>query len=143
MTADDEVKRRVRKLKGVERRVRGGGTERLVWDLFFDLREEGRAGGSAKYSLPQLAAMSREEYKRAVEDYFTALYAVLARESGELEEGLFDPELLAAMDMPLDADENAVKRRFRQLALRLHPDVGGETESFIRLRETYEKLLNC
>ena len=66
---------------------------------------------------------------------------MLARESGELEEGLFDPELLAAMDMPFDADENAVKRRFRQLALRLHPDVGGETESFIRLRETYEKLL--
>ncbi len=48
------------------------------------------------------------------------------------------------LGIPADADENALKKSFRQLALKLHPDVNhapDATERFQELCEAYEVLL--
>lgn len=41
-----------------------------------------------------------------------------------------------------DADINAVKKKFRELAKEYHPDVGGDSEKFIDLMENYRKLID-
>jgi molecular chaperone DnaJ len=42
------------------------------------------------------------------------------------------------LGVPRDADEQAIKRAFRQLARRLHPDVSDEPEAEVRFREISE-----
>jgi len=38
------------------------------------------------------------------------------------------------------ADRKAVKRAYRKLAIRLHPDKGGDRESFLALQQAYETI---
>ncbi len=48
---------------------------------------------------------------------------------------------LRSLQLPEDADADAITRRYRQLAARHHPDRGGDSEAFIRARQAYECLL--
>jgi hypothetical protein len=47
----------------------------------------------------------------------------------------------AVFDMAPTENEELIKRRFRELALRYHPDRGGSNESFRRLVAAYEDLM--
>lgn len=47
---------------------------------------------------------------------------------------------LAALDLPAGADWPQIRARYRQLSARLHPDRGGDSRQFIRVREAYEVL---
>jgi len=137
----DELKRKLRKLKQFEIKLRFAGTlpdgKKLIFDAFFDLR--GRGTG-ANYSLDALAAMDREAYRDVVSAYFASLYYELYRENGLNLSGSYDVDLLSRMGLRFDADENAVKKRFRELAKKYHPDTGGDAEKFIALMEDYKKL---
>jgi curved DNA-binding protein len=55
---------------------------------------------------------------------------------------VYDAVRLDNMDLPFDADESEIKRRFRQLAKIHHPDAGGDAGRFIELMELYRKLIN-
>lgn len=44
--------------------------------------------------------------------------------------------------VPLDADEHAVKARYRQLAKQVHPDRGGDVEAFRQVHWALEVLLS-
>ncbi len=44
--------------------------------------------------------------------------------------------------VPLDADERAVKARYRQLAKQVHPDRGGDVEAFRQVHWALEVLLS-
>src|SRR5690606_25111502 len=44
--------------------------------------------------------------------------------------------------VPLDADEHAVKARYRQLAKQVHPDQGGDVEAFRQVHWALEVLLS-
>ncbi len=48
---------------------------------------------------------------------------------------------LAALGLEEGADEAAIRRRFRELAMRHHPDRGGDPERFQAIRAAYERLL--
>ena len=141
----DALKTKLRQLKRFEEKLLYGGTapagRRLVWDSFFDTRDSYR--GNAKYSLAQLAAMSKEEYKAVVDEYFAYMYYELYRKNGmEFPQGLYDPEILRKLGLPGDAGTQDVKRKFRELAKQYHPDTGGDAVRFIELMETYRQLID-
>ncbi len=145
MTDHDELKRKLRQLKKVELKIRFG-TEaapypkkvQLVWDSFFDLKNK----GSGVYSLNKLSQMDKEDLAAVIEEFYYRIYYQLYRENGlgYTVQRLYDPDLLMKLGLKPDADYEAVKKRFRQLALKYHPDTGGNAEEFISLMESYKKL---
>lgn len=142
-TQIDEIKRKVRKLKQLEKKVRFGKidqiTKDLVWDSFFDLHEN--SVSKAKFTLEMLISMGKEEYKRIVAEYLSLVYYKLYIANGLLGlKGNYDPDALVKLDLPLSADEADIKKRFRELAKKYHPDTGGNSEKFIELMDNYKKL---
>jgi curved DNA-binding protein CbpA len=53
---------------------------------------------------------------------------------------VYDPQLLALLDLPAHAGLDEIKQRFRALAKRHHPDLGGSSDDFRALMEVYERL---
>ncbi|MGB3989777.1 MAG: J domain-containing protein [Acetivibrionales bacterium] len=152
----DEIKRKLRRLKKLEIRIRFGGAFhavnytadvisksgriRLVWDDFFSLGDKSNPG--AKYRLADIAAMDREEYKNVVDEFFFNVYYRYYTENGITGAHLYDPDTLDWMGLPPDATAEDIKKRFRELAKKYHPDTGGDSRDFIRLMENYQKLLD-
>jgi hypothetical protein len=52
-------------------------------------------------------------------------------------------EALETLGLPADAAWETVKRTYRQLAAKHHPDKGGDATRFRAIREAYEVLLHC
>ncbi|MDD4495385.1 MAG: J domain-containing protein [Eubacteriales bacterium] len=140
----DEVKRKLRKLKKLEVKVRFNGISNpgkiLVWDSFFDLHDS--CTGNTKYSLHKIASMDQEEYLNVINEYFACVYYELYRENGlTFKQGIYEPEFLSKLGLPFDADENDIKKRFRELAKKYHPDTGGDAALFVELMDNYKKLI--
>jgi hypothetical protein len=152
----DEIKRKLRKLKKMEIRIRFSNSfdysehnealfakphnATLVWDEFFDLHEA--CTGNAKYSIIELAEMNKDEFKNVVSEFFFYIYYRFYKENGIVNVNLYDPDLLTQMGLPIDADSTAVKKKFRELAKKYHPDTGGDSAKFIELMENYKKLID-
>ena len=88
-----------------------------------------------------LVDLDREQRKEVFEEYFSWIYFQYYRENGLSVTNLYDPQLLSLLGLAPGATTQDIKRRFRTLAKRYHPDHGGESERFIELMDTYEKLL--
>lgn len=56
--------------------------------------------------------------------------------------GSVDEQTQALRTLKLKADASSldIKRSYRELAARHHPDRGGDTETFIHIRQAYELL---
>ena len=139
----DALKQKLRKLKQLERKLRFNGAKnasvRLIWESFFNLQGENR--GKAKYSLNDLAVMTHDEYKAVVDEYFAFVYFELYKENGILcPQNGYDPAILTRLGLTVFADEQDIKKRFRELAKKYHPDTGGDGASFIKLMEDYKRL---
>lgn len=145
----DKIKRKIRKLKQLEMKIRFNGIkhphQNLVWDRFFDLNETSpneTSSMKAKYTLRMLASMSQEEYKNVIDEYFSVIYKEHHQENGITGiQGIYDPAILSRLGLPLDADENDIKSKFRELAKQYHPDAGGDAAMFIELMDDYKKLI--
>jgi len=139
----DDIKHKLRKLKKLERKIRFGGDPSnpapLVWDGFFSLR--GPAEGNAKYSIDVLVSMDAAGYRGVIDDYFAYVYYVYYRENGLPFDELKPPAPLEYLDLPQGADPAEIKKRFRELAKKYHPDTGGDAEKFIALKQAYDKLV--
>ncbi|NLV50828.1 MAG: J domain-containing protein [Clostridiales bacterium] len=138
----NDMKRKIRDLKKSELRIRFGSEEApkgayIVWNGFFGTGSEKGPG----YTLERLLCMDREEFRQAVSLFFCAVYFEYYRENGLLNRQAFDPALLRRMDLPADADAEQVKKQFRSLAKKYHPDTGGEAGKFIELIDNYRKLI--
>jgi DnaJ-domain-containing protein 1 len=140
----EELKQKLRQLKRLEEKIRfGGGSAqpagRLVWNDFFDTCDIPL--GRARYSLNKLAAMSKEAYKAAVDEYLAYVYYELYKENdATLLQGGYDPEILKKLGLPSNAGAQDIKRKFRELAKKYHPDTGGDTVKFIELMDIYTQL---
>lgn len=139
----DEAKRKLRKLKKLEIKIRFSGInipdKKLVWDSFFDLNAAPE--GKAKYYIYRIAAMDHEEYLNVINEYFAFVYFEHYKENGlTFRQGIFEPEALEFLGLPLDADESDIKKRFRELAKKYHPDTGGNAAEFIEMMEKYKRL---
>lgn len=166
MEHSDEIKRKLRSLKKLETNIRFGGsfhasnfdsyppgryltgksgkegqtgTIRLVWDEFFHI--DGDSHGKARYSLRDLVSMSREEYKNIIGEYFFYVYYRYYSENGITGSHLYDPEILGWMGLSPSAGQEEIKKRFRELAKKYHPDAGGDEGKFIELMDHYNKLI--
>lgn len=147
MYTEDEIKRKIRKLKKLEIRIRftdnvyadkrlhGSYSQNdLIWNRFF------RQGPDARYTLQQLAQMDRQQICDVISEFFWHVYFQSYRETGFINQHFHDPKLLEQMGLPCYADSQAIKKKFRQLAKQYHPDTGGESVKFIELLENYRKL---
>jgi hypothetical protein len=139
----DSLKRKLRQLKKLEIGLRFRYRPMpekpdLVWDRFFATK--GKASAAARYPLSRLSQMSREEQKQVYEEYFYWVYFRYYQENGLTPDNLHDPQLLALLGLPPYAGLADIKKRFRALAKRHHPDHGGDSEQFMALMQVYEKL---
>jgi len=94
-----------------------------------------------KYPLHQLLEMTRQELKQVFEEYFYRIYIQNYRERGLTMADVYDPQLLSLLGLPPYTGGQDIKKRYRELAKRYHPDHGGDSEKFIELVDLYQKLV--
>lgn len=138
----------------------------LVWNEFFDICNTSCAEGAegsgnkkyrntdskkclsnnkarhskARYSLSDIASKSKEEFREIINEFFFNVYYKYYIENGIISSNLYDPEILKWMGLPPDAGTEDIKKKFRELAKKYHPDTGGDSNMFIKLMENYKKL---
>lgn len=140
----DELKRKLRDLKKYELSTRFGGSPpaqkgRLVWDRFFSTRDE--YDSKVRYSLYTLSRMDKQKIKEVFEEFFYQVYFEKYRENGIIYNDIFDPQLLTVLGLHAGAGLDEIKKKFRELAKKYHPDHGGDSDKMIKLLEAYEKLM--
>ncbi len=138
-----DLKSKLRQLKKLEikLRFRGGpipATCSLIWNDFFSTKD--LEDPSVRFPLSVLLDMDRSQRKEAFGEYFYWVYYQHFRENGLTPAGLYDPHLLSLLGLPAYAGIRDIKRRFRKLAKKYHPDHGGDAEQFIAMIEVYERL---
>jgi hypothetical protein len=137
-----ELKHKIRKLKHVEKAIRAQNNISsdipLVWDKFFDLRDEPM--NETLHTLSKLISMDKGEFKHVLDDFFARVYYEVYTYKGIIHAAIYDPALLARLDLPPVADGAAVRKRFRELVKIHHPDAGGDPDSFIALMDLYRAL---
>jgi DnaJ-domain-containing protein 1 len=139
----DQLKRKLRELKKLEIKVRFKGqllsqNRRLIWDAFFSTKAEDQA--SVKYPIARLLGLDHQGMKEVFEEYFYRIYFQSWQESGLTTADVYNPELLSLLGLPPYAEAREIKSRFRELAKKYHPDLGGDSDRFIELMSIYERL---
>lgn len=142
----DELKRKLRNLKKAEERIRFNNAlsaknrKSFVWDQFFSTKNE--YDMTVKYPLFKLVYLDKPAFKEVIQEYFYSVYFVKYKENGITIKDIYDPELLAILNLMPGAGFNDIKASFRELAKKYHPDRGGDTDKMIEVLEAYHKLLD-
>lgn len=110
----------------------------LVWNNFFDLKDD--SSNNVKYSIKNLSLMTKEEFKEVINEYFYHMYYKHYKESGLSDISLIVIEKLTQLGLPIYANSNDIKRRFRELVKTYHPDNGGDSASFIEFMEQFKDI---
>jgi hypothetical protein len=136
------MKYKLRQLRKLEQTIRfkdqsNESTHKLVWDVFFSTKP---GDSNVKYPLPKLVAMTEADYKGVIEEFFFRLYFQSFKENGLSIGDVHEPKLLELLGLPPYAGLQEVKKRFRELAMRYHPDHGGNPEKFMELMSTYTQI---
>jgi hypothetical protein len=152
MDADSaKMKKNLRSLKKLEYKIRFTSSfdqetmtkeyqrQKFVWDDFFDLKNNKES--KAKYSLQQLSCLCKDEFKAIVDEFFFNVYYRYYVENGFLNFGMYDPRILKWMGLSADAGFEDIRKKFRELAKKHHPDKGGDPERFIELMDNYNRLI--
>ncbi len=139
----DTLKRKLRQLRQLEIAIRFKDTPmpegtRLVWDVFFSTKSKDQ--DRIKFPLALLLKMTRDKLKSVYEEYFYRVYYQSYQEHGLKQVDVYDSQLLELLGLPAYAGQEDIKKRFRELAKRYHPDMGGDSEKFIELMNVYRRL---
>lgn len=140
----DELKRKLRGVKKLEAQIRFKNLQttqhkHYVWNEYFSTKNEKDA--SVRYNMNNLLEMDREKLKEVFDEYFYHVYFRYYKENGITAEEMYDITLLSSLGLPADASIEAIKSKFRELAKKYHPDLGGESDKFIELVKNYKKLM--
>ena len=143
----EQLRRKIKHLKQAEIAIRfrhnpprSGDDKPLVWNTFFTLKPG--AAQSARYNLDELVQQSPDQLRDIISDYFCFVYYQFYRENGLSFDTAYgyDPHLLELMGLPPAAGADDIRKRFRELARKYHPDTGGDSQRFIELMDVYKKL---
>ena len=139
-----ELKRKLRQLKKLEAQIRFKNLqlkqhEQYVWNKYFSTKDENDS--SIKYNMNTLLDMKHEELKGIFDEYFYEVYFQYYKDNGITAEGMYDSTLLSLLGLPLNSSIETIKSKFRELAKKYHPDLGGDSRKFIELMDTYNKLI--
>lgn len=140
-----ELKRKLRQLKKLEAQIRFNNLQltqyqQYIWNEYFSTKDED--DGSVKYNMERLLGMDHQKLKEVFDEYFYHVYFQYYKENGITSEGMYDIELLSSLGLPPDSTIGTIKSKFRELAKKYHPDLGGDSGKFIELVNTYKKLIN-
>jgi len=138
-----ELKRKLRDLKRLEINLRFAGNANrahgnLVWDEFFSTKSTPKS--TSRYDLQTILNMERDEFKDVLVEFFYFLYFRMYQEGGLSAINLYDHQLLESLGLPVGASDQEIKSRFRALAKKYHPDLGGDAGKFIELMGAYQRL---
>ena len=86
--------------------------------------------------------MDNETLEEVFGEYFYFVYFRKYKEQGITHADVYDPTLLSLLGLPPCAGIQDIKTRFRVLAMKHHPDCGGDAEQFIEMMEVYERLMD-
>lgn len=129
------LKHILRKMKRDEKRLYGDRMPAsLVYSRFF-------IGSDALYPLSFLLKMEEGALHMVMEEYWAdVLYTYFTMwGTGEIQH---DPKLLKVLGLSIGATEATIKKRFRRLAHRYHPDHGGCADAFMAIKEAYDQLMS-
>lgn len=141
----EQLKRKLRELKKAEKRIRfnyesSGASKKYVWDEYFSTKEINEL--TVKYPLWKLIKLSKEELEEVYEEYFYSIYFQQCKENGLNFVDIYDADVLSVFGLNPGASVDDIKKRFRELAKKYHPDQGGDNEKMIELIDAYNKLIN-
>jgi hypothetical protein len=150
---EKELKQKIRKLKRLELKIRYGFSEEfinkntsadkieklpLVWKDFFDLSSSGI--NKARYKFNELKQMDKDSIKQVFGEFWFFVYYRMYHANGLNTSNEPEPELLDFLGLPYNADQAAIRRRFRELCKQYHPDEGGDQYKFLELMKVKEKF---
>jgi hypothetical protein len=138
-----ELKRKLRDLKRLEINLRFNGDVEsaqgnLVWETFFSLKPN--RSSNNRYQIQDLLNMEREKFKEVLNEFFYHMYFRIYQENGLAAKNLYDPSLMEFLELPLDSSDKDLKSKFRDLARKYHPDLGGDPDKFIEMMEVFNRL---
>jgi hypothetical protein len=139
------MKRKLRSLKKLEGRIRFAHfpkdkSREYVWDQYFSTKAVHDL--TVKYPILDLIKLNRQELKEVFEDFFYSVYFQLYRDMGLNFDEIQDPTVLSYFGLAPGASVDDIKKRFRELAKKHHPDHSGSDEKMIEILEAYNRLLN-
>jgi hypothetical protein len=142
------LKRKLRDLKRLEIQIRfpheelPPPDESLVWHEFFTDRTGGATDLGVRYPLEAVVRFTREQRKRAFEEFLLTVYARTYSQQGLSVGAFHNPDFLRVLGLHPGATREDIKMRFRQLAKEHHPDHGGDNEEMLRLLDAVNRLLH-
>lgn len=141
----EQLKRRLRELKKAEKRIRfnygsSGASKKYVWDEYFSTKEINEL--TVKHPLWRLIKLSKEELEEVFEEYFYSVYFQQCKENGLSLDDIYNVKVLSVFGLNPGATIDDVKKRFRELAKKYHPDRGGDNDKMIEIINAYHKLIN-
>ncbi len=141
----EQLKRKLRELKKAEKRIRfsykaPSTTKKYVWDDYFSTKTFNEL--TVKYPLWKIIKFTEQELEEVFEEYFYSVYFQQCKENGLSLDDIYNVEILSVFGLNLGATIDDVKKKFRELAKKYHPDRGGDNDKMIEIINAYHKLIN-
>lgn len=141
----EQLKRKLRELKKAEKRIRFSykaplAMKKYVWDDYFSTKSFNEL--TVKYPLWKIIKFTEQEFEEIFEEYFYSVYFQQCKENGLSLDDIYNVEILSVFGLNPGATIDDVKKKFRELAKKYHPDRGGDNDKMIEIINAYHKLTN-
>jgi len=138
-----KLKRKLRQLKKMEDKIRykhisDPTVKKYIWDEFFSTKAI--SDPTVKYPISELLRLSKQELKEVYEEYFYRIYSQMYKDFGLEFDEIKDPSILSYFGLAPGASMDDIKKKFRELAKKYHPDHGGSNDKMMEILEAYNKL---
>lgn len=140
-----ELKHKLRSLKKMEDKIRFAHIsdttpKKYVWDDYFSTKSVNDL--TIKYPICKLLNFDKQALKEVFEEYFYTVYFHMYKDMGLSFDEIQDPNIFSFFGLAPGASVDEIKKRFKELAKKYHPDHGGSNEKMIKLLDSYHKLVN-